>query len=230
VVTGSGTHAFAQARVCYSGDQVAVARLCEKTALTIARTQGFSAAMAWTSRGRKVLAGAAAGRDAQRQDALLLAACALLRYRQGRYAEAEQVIRPAERVLRASVTLSETAFVTSTLGRTLARAGKTEAGRRLLEVARKNYLKAGERNEVVATEIGIAEALVLAGQPAEALSRTGGLAGSAFARPGRADRLALGRTAWQGSARAGSRRRMPGTAGWSHPGSMPGARSRIRPR
>jgi len=307
----AAARAFAEARAAARQDPVALARLCEKTALAVARTTGFSAALRWTSRGRAALAGLA-DPDADRQDALLLAARALLRYQQGRYAEAaaassrvvaiaercgardvlaralylrdaadvargryggerwaeqalaiwrdlgnlswqaralnqlgmrayfegrwddalgyyrqavqafeqtgdqwnaaiaasnvgeilsnqgryaeaEQAIRPAERVLRASGALSETAFVTSVLGRNTARAGRPLPAIRLLEEARASYLKAGERNEVAATEVGIAEALVQAGRAAEALARTDGMVASALARPGQPNASALGR-------------------------------------
>ena len=80
-------HAFAEARKSIDGDPVALARLCEKTALVVARTSGVSSALRWTARGREALVGLTDA-DAERQDALLLRARTLLRYRQGRYAEA----------------------------------------------------------------------------------------------------------------------------------------------
>jgi len=312
---------FAEARATARHDPVAIARLCEKTALAVARTSGASAALRWTSRGRRALAGLT-GHDADRQEALLLAARALLRYRQGRYAEAaavcaevvalaercgardvlarglflrdgadlarglylgerwaeqalaiwrdlgnlpwqaralnqlgmrayfegrwddalsyyrqaadahertggqfnaaiaatnlgeilsnqgryadaEQALRPAERVLRASGASAETAFVTSVLGRTAARAGQPLPALRLLEDARASYLKAGERNEVAATEVGIAEALVYAGRAEEALARTEEMAASALARPGQPNASALARVRGYALARLG---------------------------
>jgi predicted ATPase len=312
---------FAEARAAARRDPVAIARLCEKTALAVAHTSGFSTALRWTSRGRRALAGLT-GLDAERQEALLLAARALFRYRQGRYAEAaavssevvamaeqcgardvlaralflrdgadlargqyagerwaeqalaiwrdlgnlswqaralnqlgmrayfegrwddarsyyrqavdafdrigdqwnaaivasnlgeilsnqgrhaeaEQAVRPAERILRASGALSDTAFAMSILGRTAARAGQPLPALDLLEEARANYLKAGERNEVAATEVGIAEALVYAGRPAEALARTEEMAASALARPGQPNASALARVRGYALARLG---------------------------
>jgi tetratricopeptide (TPR) repeat protein len=82
--------AFAEARKSADADPVAYARLCEKTALAVARTgSGVSAALRWTARGREVLVGLTdADPDAARQDALLLTARTMLREWQGRYAEA----------------------------------------------------------------------------------------------------------------------------------------------
>jgi class 3 adenylate cyclase/predicted ATPase len=312
---------FAEARAASRRDPVAIARLCEKTALAVAHTSGFSTALRWTSRGRQALAGLT-GLDAERQEALLLAARALFRYRQGRYAEAgavssevvaiaeqcgardvlaralflrdgadlargqylgerwaeqalaiwrdlgnlswqaralnqlgmrayfegrwddarsyyrqavdaferigdqwnaaivasnlgeilsnqgrhaeaEQAVRPAERILRASGALSDTAFAMSILGRTAARAGQPLPALGLLEEARANYLKAGERNEVAATEVGIAEALVYAERPQEALARTEEMAASALARPGQPNASALARVRGYALARLG---------------------------
>ena len=303
--------AFAEARKSTDGDPVAFARLCEKTALVVARTSGVSSALRWTSRGREALAGLTEP-DAERQDALLLRARTLLRYRQGRYAEAaataaeaiavaqrcgardvlaralylldaadvargqyggepwaEQALaifkelgdlswqaqalnvlgnrsyfegrwddalgfyrqageafgragdrwnaaitacntaeilsnqgrygeaddaaRPAERVLRASGAPSEMAFVATVLGRTAARRGQAEEALRLLEAAHADYLKAGEQTGVVATEIGIAEALLYAGEAAEALARADDVAASSHMRPGDASASALAR-------------------------------------
>jgi class 3 adenylate cyclase/predicted ATPase len=96
----AAAQSFTEARAASRHDPVAVARLCEKTALTVARTSGASAALRWTARGRRALAGLT-GHDVDRQEALLLAARALLRYRQGRYAEAvavcAEVVALAER-------------------------------------------------------------------------------------------------------------------------------------
>jgi class 3 adenylate cyclase/tetratricopeptide (TPR) repeat protein len=303
--------AFAEARKSTEGDPVAFARLCEKTALVVARTSGVSPALRWTTRGRKVLAGLTDA-DAYRQDALLLAARTLLRYWQGRYAEAaataaeavaaaqrcgardvlaralflldladvargqyggeqwaeqaltiwqelgdlswqakalnqlgmrayfegrwddalgyyrqageafgragdqwnaaitasntgeilsnqgryvqaEEVARPAERVLRASGALSETAFAEIVLGRIAARCGRPEEALRLLEAAHAGYLKAGEPTEVVATEISIAEALLYAGEAEEALARADDIAANSHVRPDDAHASALAR-------------------------------------
>jgi class 3 adenylate cyclase/tetratricopeptide (TPR) repeat protein len=303
--------AFAEARKAIDGDPVAFARLCEKTAIAVARTSGFSAALRWTARGREALAGLTDA-DAARQDALLLVARGLLRYRQGRhaeaartaeeavavarrsgargvlarafylldvvdvargryggepwaeqalviweelgdlswqaqalnvlgarayfegrwddalgyyrkageafgragnqwnaaitacnvgeilsnqgrYAEADDAVRPAERVLRASGTPAETAFAASVLGTTAARCGRLEEALRLLEVARADYLKMGVPDAAVAAEISIAEALLYAGEAEEALARADGIAANSPGRNGVASASALAR-------------------------------------
>ena len=107
---------------------------------------------------------------------------------QGRYAEAEDVARPAERVLRASGAPSEMAFAAAVLRRTAARRGRPEEAFRLLEAARAGYLKVGERTEVVATEISIAETLVYAGEAGEALARVDDIAARSRARRRRCER------------------------------------------
>jgi len=302
---------FAEARKSIDGDPVAFARLCEKTAMVVARTSGFSPALRWTTRGREALAGLTDA-DAARQDALLLAARALLRYRQGRhaeaartaeeavavarrcgardvlarglylldlvdvargryggepwaeqalaiwvelgnlswqaravsalgirayfegrwddalgyyrkageafgragdqwnaaitacnvgeilsnqgrYAEAEDAVRPAERILRASGAPSETAFAASVLGTTAARRGRAEEALRLLEAARADYVKVGDPIAAVAAEISIAEALLYAGEAEEALARADGVAARSPARNGDANASALAR-------------------------------------
>jgi class 3 adenylate cyclase/tetratricopeptide (TPR) repeat protein len=307
----AAAHAFAEARKSIDGDPVAFARLCEKTALVVARTSGVSPALRWTTRGREALAGLTDA-DAERQDALLLRARTLLRYRQGRYAEAaataeqaiavaqrcgardviaralylldaadvargryrgepwaeqalaifkelgdllwqaqalnvlgnrayfegrwddalgyyrqageafervgdqwnsaitacntaeilsnqgryaeaEEAARPAERILRASGAPSDTAFAAFVLGRTAARHGQPQEALRLLEAAQAGYLKAGEPTEVVATEISIAEALLYAGDAAEALARADDIAASSHLRLGIASASALAR-------------------------------------
>jgi class 3 adenylate cyclase/predicted ATPase len=107
----AAARSFAEARAASRHDPVAVARLCEKSALAVARTSGFSAALGWTSRGRRALAGLA-DPDADRQTALLLAARALLRYQQGRYAEAAAVCAEA-------MALAERCGARDVLGRAL---------------------------------------------------------------------------------------------------------------
>jgi class 3 adenylate cyclase/tetratricopeptide (TPR) repeat protein len=307
-------HAFTEARKSIDGDPIAFARLCEKTALAVARTSGgVSSALRWTARGRQALAGLTdADPDAARQDALLLTARTMLREWQGRYAEAaatcteaiavaqrcgarevqaralylldtadvargryhgepwaeralaifkelgelswqakalnhlgmrayfegrwddalghyrqareafervgdqwnaaitacnaaeilsnqgrytqaEEVARPAERVLRASGALSETAFANAVLGGIAARRGQPLEALRLLEAAQAGYLKAGEPTEVVATEISIAEALLYAGDAAETLARADDIAASSHLRLGVASASALAR-------------------------------------
>jgi class 3 adenylate cyclase/tetratricopeptide (TPR) repeat protein len=112
---------------------------------------------------------------------------------QGRYTEAEDMVRPAERVLRASGALSETAFADAVLGRTAARLGRPAEASRLLEAARAGYLKAQRPTEVVATEITIAETLMYAGEAEQALSRTDDIAASSPARENDASASALAR-------------------------------------
>ncbi len=310
----AAAHAFAEARKSIDSDPVAFARLCEKTALVIARTSGgISAALRWTARGREALAELTdADPDAARQDALLLTARTMLRewqgryadaaatgaqaiavaercgardvqgralylldtadvargrhhgepwaeqalaifeelgdlswqakalnhlgmrayfegrwddaldyYRQageafervgdqwnaaitasntgeilsnqGRYTQAEQVTRPAERVLRASGALAETAFADTLLGRIAVRRGRPEEALRRLEAARAGYLKAGEPTEVMGTEISIAEGLLYAGEAEEALARVDDIAASSHVRPGDSHASALAR-------------------------------------
>ena len=304
-------HAFGEARKSIDGDPVALARLCEKTALAVVRTSGVSPALRWTARGREALVGLT-GADADRQDALLLRTRALLRYwqgryaeaattaaeaitvarrcgardvlgralylldaadvargryggepwaeqalaifkelrnlswqaqalnvlgnrayfegrwddalgyyrqageaferagdqwhaaltaanageilcNQGRYAEAEDLVQPAERVLRASGALSETAFAATVLGRAAARRGRSDEALRLLEAAHAGYLKAGEPTEVVATEISIAETLLYAGEADEALARADDVMTSSRVRHSDASASALAR-------------------------------------
>ena len=112
---------------------------------------------------------------------------------QGRYTQAEEVARPAERVLRASGALSESAFADTVLGRIAARRGRPEEAFRLLEAARAGYLKAGEPSEVVATEINIAETLVYTGEAEEALARVDDIAASSHVRDGDAVASTLAR-------------------------------------
>jgi class 3 adenylate cyclase/tetratricopeptide (TPR) repeat protein len=87
---------------------------------------------------------------------------------QGRYAESDEVTRPALRVLQASGALSDTAFALSVLGRTAARAGRLAEAHELLDAAKAGYLRAGERGEALSTEVRIAECLALGGQTAAA--------------------------------------------------------------
>jgi tetratricopeptide (TPR) repeat protein len=101
---------------------------------------------------------------------------------QGLYAESDDVARPALRVLQASGALSETAFALSVLGRTAARAGRVAEARDLLDAARGGYLRVGEPSEALATDVRIAECLVLAGQNAAAEALAADLAAQAAAR------------------------------------------------
>ena len=107
----AAARSFAEARASARPDPVAVARLCEKSALAVARTSGFSAALGWTSRGRRLLAGLPEP-DVGRTAALLLTVRALLRYQQGRYAEAARVCAEA-------MTLAERCGARDVLGRAL---------------------------------------------------------------------------------------------------------------
>lgn len=86
----AAARSYAEARAASRHDPVSVARLCEKTALAVAHTSGFATALGWTSRGRRALTGLT-GHDAERQEALLLAARSHFRHRQGRNAEAGRV-------------------------------------------------------------------------------------------------------------------------------------------
>ena len=92
---------------------------------------------------------------------------------QGHYGEADEVVRPALRLLQASGALSETAFAFSVLGRTAAGRGRYEQAGELLEAARAGYARAGEPSEVLAAEIRIAECLALQGRMTDALARAG---------------------------------------------------------
>ena len=112
---------------------------------------------------------------------------------QGRYTQAEQVARPAERVLRASGALAETAFADTILGQIAAQQGRPLEALRRLEAARAGYLKAGEPTEVVATEISIAETLVRAGEAEDALARIDDIASSSHMRDSDASASALAR-------------------------------------
>lgn len=87
---------------------------------------------------------------------------------QGRYAESDEVTRPALRVLQASGAVSDTAFALGVLGRTAARAGRLAEAHELLDAAKAGYLRAGERGEALSTEVRIAECLALGGQTAAA--------------------------------------------------------------
>jgi class 3 adenylate cyclase/tetratricopeptide (TPR) repeat protein len=112
---------------------------------------------------------------------------------QGRYAEAEDTVRPAERVLRASGALAETAFAAEVLGRIAARRGRPDEAFRLLEAAHAGYLKAQTPAEVTATEVSIAETLIYAGQAAEALARADDIMAGSNLREGDPSASALAR-------------------------------------
>jgi tetratricopeptide (TPR) repeat protein len=112
---------------------------------------------------------------------------------QGLYAESDDVVRSALRVLQASGALSETAFALSVLGRTAARSGRLREARDLLDAAKAGYLRAGERGEALSTDARIAETLVLAGQNAAAKTLAADLAAQAVGRGMPAEVAALDR-------------------------------------
>ena len=85
------------------------------------------------------------------------------------------------------------AFAASVLGRTAARRGRPDEALRLLEAAHAGYLRAGEQTGVVATEISIAEALLYAGEAAEALARAEDVMAISHVRPGEASASSLAR-------------------------------------
>jgi len=88
---------------------------------------------------------------------------------QGHLAQAEPLLRDALRVWRASSAPSFIAFGHSQLGRLAARAGRYDEALRLLAEARESYVADGEQAEVVETDARVAECLLLAGRPGEAL-------------------------------------------------------------
>jgi class 3 adenylate cyclase/tetratricopeptide (TPR) repeat protein len=94
---------------------------------------------------------------------------------QGRFDQAESELRDALRVWRASSAAPEIAQATRQLGRLAARRGDDEAATNLLGSAREQQLSNGEASEVLWTDAWIAEAHVLAGDPAAALERVPGL-------------------------------------------------------
>jgi tetratricopeptide (TPR) repeat protein len=112
---------------------------------------------------------------------------------QGLYAESDDVVRPALRVLQASGALSGTAFALSVLGRTAARVGRLAEARDLFEAAKAGYLRAGERAEALSIEVRIAECLVLAGQNEAAEALAADLASQAASRGMVAEVAALDR-------------------------------------
>jgi tetratricopeptide (TPR) repeat protein len=89
---------------------------------------------------------------------------------QGHFDEAEQLLRAALRVARASHSESRVADVSVYLGRLLARTGSFEEALELLGSAREQFAKSGDRGEALAIDAKIAECLVLAGKPEDALA------------------------------------------------------------
>ncbi|MET0563717.1 MAG: tetratricopeptide repeat protein [Gaiellaceae bacterium] len=97
---------------------------------------------------------------------------------QGRYDEAEPVLREVLDVRRAGGIPLEVAEAASVLGRHSARVGNADEARTLLEEARELYVAEADEVELLTTDARIVEALVLAGAGEEALS----LAAEALAR------------------------------------------------
>jgi class 3 adenylate cyclase/tetratricopeptide (TPR) repeat protein len=89
---------------------------------------------------------------------------------QGRYDEAEPVLREVLEVRRAGGFPLEVAEAASVLGRHSARVGNVDKARALLEEARDLYAAEADEVELLTTDARIVEALVLAGAGEEALS------------------------------------------------------------
>lgn len=86
--------AFGEARRLIKADPAWLARLRLKTALVVSRTSGFTQALGWITRGRRVLAGEV-DLAARRQDAELVVHTALVRHMQGRYRDAQRACEAA---------------------------------------------------------------------------------------------------------------------------------------
>ncbi|MGH3194750.1 MAG: hypothetical protein ACRDNT_02210 [Streptosporangiaceae bacterium] len=97
---GAG-RAYAAARKMLSDDHIGLARLRLKTALVVARTGGFSQALRWITRGRRILAGLP-DPQARRLESRLLVHTALIRQMQGRYGDAQQACEAAIAVAESS--------------------------------------------------------------------------------------------------------------------------------
>ena len=89
---------------------------------------------------------------------------------QGRYEEAEPLLREARRVWRSSGFAVGVGAVTNTLGRTIARAGRAEEGVELLRDAVAQCRALEQWPFAAEAEARLAEALVLAGRPDEAVA------------------------------------------------------------
>ncbi len=89
---------------------------------------------------------------------------------QGWFDRAEEQLREALRVWRASSAAPEIADATRQLGRLAARRGDIETAGRLLETARAQQEANGEASEVLLTDAWIAEAEVLAGEASKAVA------------------------------------------------------------
>ena len=86
--------AYASARKLLRDDHVALARLRLKTAQVVVRTGGFSQALRWITRGRRILADVS-DPQAGRLDSRLLVQTALIRQMQGRYGDAQRACEAA---------------------------------------------------------------------------------------------------------------------------------------
>ena len=152
---------------------------------------------------------------------------------QGRLDEAEPLMRESLRIARASGSGPRIAETARYLGLLLARVGRFDEARRLLEEARDEYDRAGEANEVFVSEARLAELLVLErsrrGRARVHRARDRALAGLRRDLPARADAppLARSRAASARAPRRGARRAR------REPGKRPergGVRRRTRPR
>jgi tetratricopeptide (TPR) repeat protein len=88
---------------------------------------------------------------------------------QGRLEEAEPLMKSSLRIARASKSASRIAEVARYYGVLLARLGRVDEALALLDEARTEFGRAGERGEVLVTDARIAESLVFAGRADEAL-------------------------------------------------------------
>ena len=91
-----------------------------------------------------------------------------VRTEQGRFDEAEVLLREARRIWRASGFAMGVAAATNTLGRTLARTGRTDEGIALLREAQRRFEELAHAPFLAETEARLAEALVFAGRLTEA--------------------------------------------------------------
>jgi tetratricopeptide (TPR) repeat protein len=97
---------------------------------------------------------------------------------QGRLDEAEPIFRSALQVARASLSPARIADVSVHLGRLLARKGEFDEAQELLAAARDHFAQVGDKAELFASDARMAECLLLATRPDEALA----LADSTFER------------------------------------------------
>jgi tetratricopeptide (TPR) repeat protein len=89
---------------------------------------------------------------------------------QGRWEEAEQVLREALRIWRGSRYEWGAAFATALLGRTVVRAGRHSEGIGLLEEGLAGLRRLGAMSDTALVEAYVAEALAFAGEPERALA------------------------------------------------------------